>query len=110
MKPVLKQAFHAELAAAAAAIDHEKVMYHLSRAHILSQRHTAAHVRTHWLMLRAGLKALDLHEVLAQVPRAIFAAAFSRIWVPVGNTGVARVGALRPMPIPADLKALLRGS
>jgi hypothetical protein len=107
MKPVLKQAFDAELAAAAAAVDHAKAMHHLSRAHILSQRHTAEHVRTHWLMLRAGLRALDLHEVLGQVPRALFAAAFSRIWVPLGNTGVARVGALRPMPIPDDLQALL---
>jgi hypothetical protein len=32
---------------------------------------------------------------------------FSRIWVPIGNTGGARVSALRPMPLPDDLRALL---
>ena len=35
------------------------------------------------------------------------AALFSRLWVPAGNTGGANVSAMRPMPVPPDLQALL---
>jgi hypothetical protein len=35
------------------------------------------------------------------------AAVFSRIWVPVGNTGRADVGAMKSMPIPQDLRGVL---
>jgi hypothetical protein len=82
-------------------------MHHLSRAHILGQRHTAAHVHVHWLMFKAGLAARDLREVAGQVTRMIAAGLFSRLWVPVGNTGLASVSALRPMPIPDDLRPLI---
>jgi hypothetical protein len=37
------------------------------------------------------------------------AALFSRLWVPVGNTGGANVSAFRPMPVPEDLQRLLEG-
>ena len=42
-----------------------------------------------------------------QATRIVAAALFSWIWVPVGNTGGARVSALQPMPLPDDLRALL---
>jgi hypothetical protein len=32
---------------------------------------------------------------------------FSRIWVPVGNTGRANVRALKAMPVPDDLRSVL---
>jgi hypothetical protein len=39
--------------------------------------------------------------------RIAAAAVFSRLWVPVGNTGGANVSAMRPMPVPSDLQAIL---
>ena len=58
-------------------------------------------------MLRVGWSRRDFREVVGQVPRIIAATLFSRIWVPVGNTGGTNVSAMRPMPIPADLRAIL---
>jgi hypothetical protein len=82
---------------------------HLERAHILGQRLTLLHVSTHVAMLRLGWSRRDLREVVGQMPRILAAALFSRIWVPIGNTGGANVPAMRPMPIPADLHAILDG-
>ncbi|HBZ95333.1 MULTISPECIES: DUF3703 domain-containing protein [unclassified Pseudomonas] len=79
----------------------------LERAHILTQRRPWLHARSHWLMLRAGWQQGDMREVLGQVPRILAALLFSRIWVPVGNTGRARVSAFQPMPVTEDLQALL---
>jgi len=107
MRDRLRIAFDAELAAAAAAIEHRLRLHHLSRAHILSQRYTWPHVRVHILMLRAGVESLDAREVVGQLTRVVAAALFSRIWVPIGNTGLADVSAVRPMPVPEDLRALL---
>jgi hypothetical protein len=82
---------------------------HLERAHILGQRLTLLHVSTHVAMLRLGWSRRDLREVVGQMPRILAAALFSRIWVPIGNTGGANVPAMRPMPIPADLREILDG-
>ena len=81
---------------------------HLERAHILSQPMAVAHLRTHFAMLAAGMRRRDRAEVLGQVLRLVVAAPGS--WTgryPVGNTGGANVSALRPMPIPDDLRAIL---
>jgi hypothetical protein len=81
---------------------------HLERAHILSQPMAVAHVRTHVAMLSAGVRRHDRTEVLGQVLRVVVAAPGS--WTgryPIGNTGGADVSALRPMPIPDDLRAIL---
>lgn len=107
MKSTLRTAFDAELAAAASATAHAVRLHHLSRAHILSQRYTWPHVRVHVLMLRAGFKGRDAREVAGQLPRIVAAALFSRIWVPIGNTGLADVSAVQPMPVPEDLRELL---
>jgi uncharacterized protein DUF3703 len=107
---VLRAAYVAELNAAdAAAIkgNAEAAFRHLERAHILSQRQTWQHVYVHWLMLKLGVSVRDWREVLGQVSRIIAAAIFSRIWVPVGNTGRANVSALKPMSIPDDLREVL---
>jgi hypothetical protein len=58
-------------------------------------------------MLRLGASAGAWREVLGQSTRIIAAALFSRIWVPTGNTGRANVSALKPMPIPGDLRSVL---
>ena len=89
--------------------DSARAFKHLERAHILGQRLTSLHVRTHIAMLRLGWSRRDLREVVGQILRILAAALFSRIWVPIGNTGGANVPAMRPMPIPPDLRAILDG-
>ena len=81
----------------------------LERAQILTQRRPWLHARSHWLMLRAGWQQGDLREVLGQMLRIPAALLFSRIWVPVGNTGRARVSAFQPMPMSEELRRLLEG-
>ena len=93
---------------AAAEGDLVRAFSHLERAHILSQRLTGMHVRTHLLMLAMGWRRRDAREILGQLSRTLAAACFSRIWVPLGNTGGANVGALKPMPLPPDLSAILQ--
>ena len=87
--------------------DYALAFHHLERAHILSQRLTIRHVQVHWLMLRHGIAAGNPREIFGQVVRIAAAALFSRIGVPTGNTGGANVSAVRPMPIPDDLRHLL---
>lgn len=79
----------------------------LERAHILSQRRPLLHAKSHWLMLMLGWQQRDYREVAGQLPRVVAALLFSRIWVPVGNTGRARVSAFRPMPVPPELQKWL---
>lgn len=87
---------------------HAACFFHLERAHVLAQRWTFRHTRVHALMLRAGLRRRDWREVVGQVPRLLASLLFSRVWVPLGNTGRARVSALEPMPVPEDLRHLVR--
>ena len=87
--------------------DFQTAFTHLERAHILSQKYALAHAATHLRMLRLGWRTRDAREVLGQLTRAIAALLFSRIWVPVGNTGRANVSAFTPMPLPEDLARAL---
>jgi|SRR5882672_888973 len=106
----LRSAYESELALAAEATanqDIECAFQHLGRAHIISQRFTSRHVRVHWLMLKLGASSGDWREISGQLTRIVAAAIFSRIWVPLGNTGRANVSAMKPMPIPDDLRVLL---
>ena len=93
--------------AARAGGDLDTAFRHLERAHILSQRLTARHVRTHAAMWAVGWQRRDLREVAGQSARIVAALLFSRIWVPLGNTGGADVSAFAPMAVPEDLSALL---
>lgn len=105
----LGAAYQTEIARAREALRRRnpaQAFHHLERAHVLGQRHTLRHAYSHWLMLRAGLQGRDLREVLGQLPRIAASLLFSRVWVPRGNTGRARVPAMRPMPVPADLRDL----
>ncbi|MDH4566434.1 DUF3703 domain-containing protein [Pseudomonas sp. BN414] len=92
---------------ALAAHEPERAWPWLERAHILTQRLALAHTRSHWLMLRAGWQQGDYREVLGQALRMPAALLFSRIWVPLGNTGRARVSAFKPMPMAEELRQLL---
>jgi hypothetical protein len=110
MKPPLREAFELELKAAHAAVSaghHEIAWERLERAHILGQRSTRAHVRSHVAMLRFGWHLKNWHEILGQLSRIIGASLFSRLWIPEGNTGGANVSAFRSMPVPSDLRRLL---
>lgn len=86
---------------------HEVALQCLERAHVLQQTNVLRHAYTHWLMLCVGLHRRDWREVAGQVPRIAAALVFSRIWVPRGNSGRARVGAMVPMRVPNDLQDLV---
>ncbi|MGH8049110.1 MAG: DUF3703 domain-containing protein [Arenimonas sp.] len=81
--------------------------HHYERAHILSQKYTIPHIKSHLGMLRVGFLRRDASEIFGQCIRILAALVFSKLWVPIGNTGGANVSALKPMPIPDDLKSLL---
>jgi hypothetical protein len=110
MHPMLRQAYDAEMTAAVSpygAGDLQLAFSHLERAHILGQSFPIKHARSHWWMLKVGWKRRDFVEIAGQLPRILGAFLFSRIWVPVGNTGGARVPPFTSMPIPEDLQTLL---
>lgn len=86
----------------------DRCFVHLERAHVLTQRMTLRHTYVHGLMLVAGLRRGDCREVLGQLPRMLASLVFSRLWIPLGNTGRARVSAFAPMPVPEDLRHLVR--
>ncbi|MNF94049.1 hypothetical protein D3C84_767470 [compost metagenome] len=110
MKPELHnaidQAFH-QARQALAAGDPQCAYSWLERAHILSQRLPLPHARSHWLMLLAGWQQRDFREVLGQALRIPAALLFSRLWVPLGNTGRARISAFKPMPLAEEMRRLL---
>ncbi len=109
----LRPHFQAELYAARLSTDQQDLaaaFAHLERAHILGQRWALPHTHTHLLMMRHGWRTGDRREILGQVPRIVFGffmSFFGR--VPTGNTGGANVSPEQPMPIPADLQAILAG-
>jgi hypothetical protein len=110
MHQKLRQAYNAEMTTAARlynAGDLQLAFAHLERAHILGQSFSIAHARTHWWMLKVGVRNRDIVEILGQIPRILGALLFSRIWVPIGNTGGARVPPFKPMPIPDELQSIL---
>jgi hypothetical protein len=110
MHPKLRQAYDAEMTAALSqyhAADFRLAFSHLERAHILGQSFPIEHARSHWWMLKVGWRRRDVVEIAGQIPRIVGALLFSRIWVPVGNTGGARVPPFQSMPIPEDLQSLL---
>ncbi len=97
-----------ELAAARAHVsDPARAFAHLERAHILSQPHTRLHMRTHRAMLAWAWRQRDAREIFGQCTRLVAALIFSRLWIPLGNTGGARVSAIEPMPIAEDLRRIL---
>jgi hypothetical protein len=110
MGRVVREAFERDWQLARTARDAgdlERAFRHLERAHILGQRSTRLHVRSHVGMLGIAWQRSDLGEIAGQLTRIVAAALFSHLWVPVGNTGGANVSATRPMPVPPDLQAIL---
>ena len=79
-------------------------------AHVLGQTHTIHHLRSHWAFLRWSLHFGDWRETAGQVPRLFAAALFTWLWVPLGNTGSARIGAFQKRPIPPSLQMYFEDS
>jgi hypothetical protein len=110
MSSGLLTAYRSELDAGYASMeagDLNEAFRRFERAHILGQRSTRLHVRAHVAMLRVARSRGDRREIAGQLKRIVAAALFSRIWVPVGNTGGANVSAVQKMPIPDDLQRIL---
>ena len=108
--PDLLAAYRDELDAGYIAMssgDLDEAFRRFERAHILGQRSTRLHLGAHVAMLKVARRRRDRREVIGQLKRIVAAALFSRIWVPLGNTGGANVSALRRMPVPEDLKRIL---
>ena len=110
LRPYVNQ----ELTAAAAARRHGDIAaawVALERAHILSQPSAWLHTRVHWSMLTLALRTRDARELAGQALRLSVAGLGSLLGrYPRGNTGRARAPINQPMPIPADLAAILTPS
>jgi hypothetical protein len=101
--------YHEEMHAAKTASDPGRRWAHLERAHILSQPDPCLHTRNHVAMFALAVRQHDRREALGQIVRIIVAAPGSLSGrYPEGNTGRATVGLRQPMPMPADLQALLQ--
>lgn len=108
--PDLPTAYRSEVDAGYAAMksgDLNEAFRRFERAHILGQRSTRLHLRAHVAMLKVARRRGDRREIIGQLTRIAAAALFSRIWVPMGNTGGVNMSTLRRMPIPEDLKRIL---
>jgi hypothetical protein len=57
-------------------------------------------MKSHWWILKVGFKKHNFREVFGQITRIIASVLFSKIWVPMRNTGGANVNSLKKMPIP----------
>lgn len=78
-----------------------------TRTHPVAAVAVATHV-AHAVMLRRALRERDRVEAVGQVIRLAVAGPGSALGrYPAGNTGRARVPLTQPMPIPADLAAVL---
>jgi hypothetical protein len=111
MPPTIRAAFAEELDAARVATASEARWDALERAHILSQPWPWPHTRAHVAMFGVAWRERDRPEVWGQVVRLLVAAPGSALGrYPEGDTGRATVALTRPMPVPADLAALLADS
>jgi len=81
----------------------------LERAHIISQPYFALHVSNHWSMLSFAMRLRDHREIVGQFIRLALAPLGSLTGrIPIGNTGRSNVSAFAPMPIPDDLKVVMK--
>ena len=106
MKKTIKSAYNAEVATAITLFRSQRFkecFVHLERAHILGQRSYLPHLRSHWWMLKVGIKIRDWREILGQMLRLIASVGSLIGMVPMGNTGGANVSPIKPMPLPDDL-------
>ena len=109
-KPSLKEKYSEELNLGKQLFDnndYSSAFHHFERAHILGQPNYFRHVRSHYWMLRVGIKKAHFREIVGQIIRILGSAGSLFGQYPVGNTGGANVSPFKPMPIPEDLKPYL---
>ena len=110
MPAALRRAFDARLVAGDEALQAghaEEALAHYEAAHILGQAWTGPHVHSHVAILRWAVQRRRSREIVGQITRIVAAALFTWLWVPRGNPGSTRVGALARRPVPNELEALL---
>ena len=89
--------------------DLKQAFHHLERAHVLGQSITYEHTRVHFLMLKIGWKQKNWREIFGQIFRIVGASTKTPFGIyPTGNTGGVNVSPFKRMPIPQDLKSILR--
>lgn len=89
--------------------NHDLCFKHLGRAHIISQRNVLLHLYVHKLMLQYSFSRKDMKEVAGQVLRLIVTVPGHILGkAPHGNIGWATVGLVQTMPLPDDLKEILK--
>lgn len=81
---------------------------YLERYHILSQAFYLPHLNSHWWMFKVGIKTLNAKEIVGQIVRMVGSVGSLFGKYPEGNTGGANVSPFKSMPIPDDLKPLLK--
>ena len=111
MNPTLKRAFELEMAGAQRLYQKGRLSQafrHLETAHVLGQRHVVPHVRSHWLMLKIGLRRRSASEVVGQALRIVLGALGSAVGVvPIGNTGGTDISMFKRLPIASDIARVL---
>jgi Protein of unknown function (DUF3703) len=89
--------------------DHERILLHLGRAHVISQYKWYNHFYIHFLMLEYSLNRKDWQEVCGQLIRILATIPghlFNRI--PIGNIGWSTVPLSAKLPLPDDLKNMFK--
>lgn len=83
--------------------NHDMCVYHLGRAHILSQHRWFHHFYVHFLMFEYSWERKDRKEVWAQIVRMV-ATIPGHIFqmLPKGNTGWSSVGLREELPLPKE--------
>lgn len=92
---------------ARASKNHEQCVYHLGRAHILSQYKWFHHFYVHFLMFEYSWSRSDWKEICPQIIRmaaTIPGHMFKKL--PKGNTGWSSVGLTQEIALPEDFKKL----
>lgn len=111
MKEKQKRAFDLAITEARALMREarmDEAFAQLERAHVLGQRYVWPHVVSHWLMLRVEVARRAPVAAVGQVARIALGVVGSAVGVlPSGNTGGSNVSMFQPMPIPAELQALM---
>lgn len=112
MKSILQIAFDSELVTARRLVDcadFDGAFVHLERAHVIGQYHLIPHVRSHWAMLRIGIKRRSTTQVWGQTIRLVLGAIGSVVnVVPSGNTGGTNISMFQRLPIPPEIEDLFR--
>jgi hypothetical protein len=111
MKKELKMAFEREMGRARFLYGKgqlDRAFKHLETAHVLGQRYLAPHIRSHWWMLRIGLRRRSVPEVSGQAVRMVLGAVGSAVGVvPTGNSGGTDVSMFARRPVEPGIASLL---